>query len=1520
MFANRIFRALAAVLSLAASNACAATYMLKNLGSESRPVEFSDPANWRVNGRTPATCPQPGDEMLFGTTNARLQAHLALDGDYSVSDMTRNFNCPVLHRSAKAASGTVTLTMTGAIGGGGYQHYRATEGTRLVFAKGSSLKCAVYDMYQSEATAGRGGEIDVFGSVLSRHVKWTAEKGGTIRYAPSSYVLDDNSERIDDHFAVNGGSIVFPEGLHVEGGHPSRANTIRHDGGTVTFGGGFSSATPWTYCWSAGVLRVVADCAFGQGVAVAVADNARITFDIASGASLFVPSVSYGPGVRAEKSGAGDFVFENGMPLPDVFDVKDGAISLVAPGTYDISGVTFSGGAVKIGAVGVRLASWNGSLPASGRFVSGVASPVPGSKLLSCDDVRILRLARAGFNETLPDGFSADIEGDSLVVRATCVFGNPGVSDLSNPAGWSGGIVPVGKVVAISGAGVSVVASSIPAFAGITVQSGAILTIAAPGELSLPPVSLADGASLVISSGTVDLKSLACTASGTDYPKVTVARGATLAVRGGTVFSDCRLSVDGTLRAITDGDIRFGYAPSGAKSAFGMEMDGGTVSTSCGHVQFFCPAAGGSVSALGTVSLRNASFVHDGDSGFNFCVNNPSDVPVDFVFENTRLEYPPAGDYAVSGGATLSFVAGASLVRPDDKGSSHCVLDVTGRARLVFGAGTSSKFGSSASGLNAGNVCVGFAPDEDGFVSLVVSNASWEAHRMSGNGRGVAEICGSCVHPVTRSIWNWTEPFHGLKTVRLDAGAVLSVVNDCDNSKLHLSETFSGEGSISLSATRRNVRTFVYSSTNSTSTGRLSVAAERNSALVLDAGSSWGGTVEWNDRTSIAHTAYADEMSFGGIDLKTDFNWRIWQDGYCDHYSLHGEGFIDGGGHVTVTVMDGSEVQPGDEWIIARVPAGSYVPTSGNTSWTVESRPVAINSSLVDLVLTYTSVGFTFDTTETRDFCSAAGWASGSVPTNEAVRISGRGVVAEISDANAFPQFASIAVRNGATLKVLADVSLPPLTVDATSKVVFGDGKKRVSAVLDASLTTLADAATDPVSLAGIEVASNATLSIAPGMLFKNVGFRLFGTITKALSTDIAPVFGYAETGETSYIAFTADGATFDFHSQQSEERGAMAFVCPASGGTVVPVGPITLRNVTRRVAGWDDFGAWQFGCNNPTDLPFDVLLDGTRIDSSAFFHAAGAARVTLANGSHIARHPDCLRHDFAMAIQDAATVTVGKGCYIDFATEDGLFGIDSNMAVDAVTVRDGGAYTVGYNSPGWSMGVFASDGGVLGVPRLAGRPRTDPLLGFSSVRLDGPLAIASVDTGTGTVDWDRRVVLANIPFSGTGDVTVTNGVPARPFTVTLRNGHNSATGAIGVSRVPGDAETALYFADGANWAGTVVAGGVALTNLSETAEAAHATFAKLEMAGDFPVRVWKSGGEIFANDALDVGSYAGGAGRLVPRMSSAGEPFAKGDEIAVGKIAKGSALPKTAPGWIATTREIPSDAKNVTLILKACE
>lgn len=192
-----------------------------------------------------------------------------------------------------------------------------------------------------------------------------------------------------------------------------------------------------------------------------------------------------------------------------------------------------------------------------------------------------------------------------------------------------------------------------------------------------------------------------------------------------------------------------------------------------------------------------------------------------------------------------------------------------------------------------------------------------------------------------------------------------------------------------------------------------------------------------------------------------------------------------------------------------------------------------------------------------------------------------------------------------------------------------------------------------------------------------------------------------------------------------------------------------------------------------------------------------------------------------------------------------------------------------------------------------------------------------SYDSGSGNFDWDRHVTMSNIPFIGAGSVTVTNGVPAYPFTVTMQNGANTATGSIKVDKVEGDAETALFFADGANWAGTVVAGNVALTNLTDGAAAATATFGSLDLAADFPIRVWKSEG-VYSADAINVGSFINNGGKISPVMMSEDEDFARGDSFVIGKIAKGATLPAVATGWTVKARPIDGDDANDEIVLKS--
>ena len=537
---------------------------------------------------------------------------------------------------------------------------------------------------------------------------------------------------------------------------------------------------------------------------------------------------------------------------------------------------------------------------------------------------------------------------------------------------------------------------------------------------------------------------------------------------------------------------------------------------------------------------------------------------------------------------------------------------------------------------------------------------------------------------------------------------------------------------------------------------------------------------------------------------------------------------------------------------------------------------------------------------------TAENWVNSEMPDGStAAHVHGVNTILTINDAS-ITMPASISVEGGATLRILADVALPPLSIDSTSKVVFGDNETQpaVAATLNAALVGVADTSANPVALPVIEIATNATLTVASGMKFKNVDIRLYGTVTKTSDSDRSPVFGYAEDGETSYFAFTSDGGEFGFHSSTTKENGSVSIVCPAPGGTVVPVGTITLRKSVRAVTGWADYGNWEFGLNNPTNVPFSVLVDGTAIDCAANFYAAGAAHLSLANGSCIRRNSYCLGHDFEMAIRDAATVEVGEGCNVAFTTADGLFGVDSQSAVDSICVRDGGVYAVSYNSSGWNRGVFASDGGVLGVDVIYDTrtdPRTELLLGFGSARLDGDLLVASVMNELSSshfVNWDRHTTMANIPFSGTGDVVVTNGVPERPFTVTMVNGANTATGTIKVAKVDGDAETKLYFADGANWAGAVVAGNVALTNLVDAAAASTNAFGTLDLVENFPVRVWTDeNGYVVSHDGLNVDTYVKHGGKL-ELVVIGGQPLAEG--FSLGTIGAESPLPDVKGSWTA--------------------
>ena len=209
---------------------------------------------------------------------------------------------------------------------------------------------------------------------------------------------------------------------------------------------------------------------------------------------------------------------------------------------------------------------------------------------------------------------------------------------------------------------------------------------------------------------------------------------------------------------------------------------------------------------------------------------------------------------------------------------------------------------------------------------------------------------------------------------------------------------------------------------------------------------------------------------------------------------------------------------------------------------------------------------------------------------------------------------------------------------------------------------------------------------------------------------------------------------------------------------------------------------------------------------------------------------------------------------------------------------------------------------GVLNIPSGA----------FCSIR--GQSDVTWGENGSGT---ERTCKIDSaVKFAGSGDLRIENAESGKYFAAIMQGGLNTCSGTLSVSS-PEDYDADFFFADGANWAGTVVAGNVALTNLTDGAAAATATFGSLDLAADFPIRVWKSEG-VYSADAINVGSFINNGGKISPVMMSEGEDFARGDSFVIGKVAKGAELPAVATGWAVKARPIDGDDANDEIVLKS--
>ena len=538
----------------------------------------------------------------------------------------------------------------------------------------------------------------------------------------------------------------------------------------------------------------------------------------------------------------------------------------------------------------------------------------------------------------------------------------------------------------------------------------------------------------------------------------------------------------------------------------------------------------------------------------------------------------------------------------------------------------------------------------------------------------------------------------------------------------------------------------------------------------------------------------------------------------------------------------------------------------------------------------------------------AAAWG-GAVPAGEDIYVTGAATVARMDSST--PAFSSITVTGGATLEVTGSgATLPPITISYPAKLRFAENSATTCSVWN--VTGLGDATGLPV----LEIATNAIVSVPVGTTFKNVDFRLFGEIGVPDVADPRPglTFGTAAAGETAYFAMTAIGGKIRMAGHSGTQ--CRRFMCPENNtGTVLPVGELLLRDVSFPPhPGENVYLGNDMGVNNPRSASFTVVLDGTVLPFSQTSRIFGAAHVKCINGGGLRsphRHPGVAS---ILQIRQYAKVTLdGSESSIVYPYSNaGSLLMDSYVGgSDVLEILNGAWVATHGTSATTPNGVLAVSNGTWRIAQLPYVPADNnpsppdgdarnwfmrPFSNLQSVKIaqNSTLWMQSSSDLQGT-EWDRDLVVADVPVTGAGDLVVTNGTPGYGLSLTFVNGSSTATGRVSVA--PSADPTHLYFADGANWAGTVVSDGrVSLTNLADASAAATVAFGSVEFAGDFPLRVWKRDG-VCVSDQVNLARPVSGVGGFLPVPN--GFRFAAGDTVTIGTWAE-AAVPAYATVGVA--------------------
>ena len=622
-----------------------------------------------------------------------------------------------------------------------------------------------------------------------------------------------------------------------------------------------------------------------------------------------------------------------------------------------------------------------------------------------------------------------------------------------------------------------------------------------------------------------------------------------------------------------------------------------------------------------------------------------------------------------------------------------------------------------------------------------------------------------------------------------------------------------------------------------------------------------------------------------------------------------------------VVFGDGAKVKVSD----------GFLPVSGATVVTCSNEEV-LNKAMGDLNAALSDTGIklvvsgdslvaessAFVFTGKGRWNEIANWEGRTIPSASAVAyVRGEGSELLLDDSTIVMP-AGIVVEDGAALKVTASVALPLLTLAPAARLEIGDNETQPKTVVrfDSDPVTSFRISGDTVTVPAFNVATNATIAFSYPAKLKNFDMTLCGTATTSGFSVGDIRFGYAAKGETAYFGLCADGATFHplVDSWRLGSDFGANFIRPEAGGRVRQLRPFRFVRCSFPCEGSGDFSDVYIGGDNPEDEPCELIFDATAFIYTYHCRISSSATLRFINGSTISYgRRATISAEKNVFLEKAARIELdgSQSCLLPRLSE---FWYDFNPDVqghESVVLKNGGS-VVGSRFRGNGKAVLAVYDGEWIIPRINGAEVSVPVLsGFAaaSVKEGGEFRIVARNT-IGDVDWDRNLVVAS-PITGAGDVLVLNAVESNSMEITVTNAANTCTGAIACN---GANSCRLLFADGAVWAGTVVAGNVALVNLDD-AGASKVSFGALRLDGTFPLRVWKGeDGKITRNDTLNVGEYVNNGGRLVPELAGEGE-FVSGDKIVVGEIGDSSPLPRVAKGWTASRKTI--DGKGMLMLSK---